>query len=68
MDIKYVFIAKKKMESNEFSFPVDAYLSVLVIEIIGTRSKSDLQFLGPRSMYLSGLIIFWSLFDLQTFR
>ncbi|XP_076096489.1 von Willebrand factor A domain-containing protein 7-like isoform X2 [Mytilus galloprovincialis] len=50
MDIKYVFIAKKKMESNEFSFPVDAYLSVLVIEIIGTSSKSDIQFLDPRNV------------------
>ncbi|CAC5405646.1 unnamed protein product [Mytilus coruscus] len=47
MDIKYVFIAKNKMESNEFSFPVDKYLSVLVIEINGTSSESDIRFVGP---------------------
>ncbi|XP_063428655.1 von Willebrand factor A domain-containing protein 7-like [Mytilus trossulus] len=50
MDIKYVFIAKNKMESNEFSFPVDAYLSVLVIEINGTSSKRDIRLVGPSNI------------------
>ncbi|CAC5405644.1 unnamed protein product [Mytilus coruscus] len=50
MDIKYVFIAQNKMESNGFSFPVDEYLSVLVIEINGTSRESDIRFVGPRNI------------------
>lgn len=49
MNIRYVHIAQIIMDTNTKKFPVDNYVTVLTVEIIGTTIKGDISFMDPNS-------------------
>lgn len=50
MDIRYVHIAEISMDTSYTqTFPVDDYVTVLTVEIVGTANIRDISFIDPNS-------------------